>query len=124
MQLESLREKYIIGTVRKSYATTYTDKSKICDVGKYTERAARVICEGIAGSIAFTDINGDFEPESEIASADSRAEAEIEDNQQLDLDKEEGRGKRRRTTNKYYSSVAFWQHNDKDDWKDDSLMNQ
>jgi hypothetical protein len=32
----------------------YADKSKICAVGKYAEGAAHVICEGIAGSIAFT----------------------------------------------------------------------
>jgi hypothetical protein len=31
-----------------------SDRSKICAVGKYAEGAAHVICEGIAGSIAFT----------------------------------------------------------------------
>lgn len=32
------------------------------------------------------------------------------------------RGKRTKYTNKLYSGGAFWRHNDKDDWKDDSLL--
>lgn len=60
----------------------------------------------------------DLEPESENAST----EADIDNQPSLDEPKEKGRGKRRKTANKNYSSVAFWQHNDEDDWKDDSLV--
>jgi hypothetical protein len=58
------------------------------------------------------DINVNVEPEAS-------AEANNIDNQP---NLEKGRGKRRKTANKYYSSVAFWRHNDEDDWKDDKLI--
>ena len=51
-------------------------------------------------------------PESEFESADANSQPNLE----------EGRGKRMKIANKYYSSVAFWQHNDEDDWKDDNLI--
>jgi hypothetical protein len=72
---------------------------------------------GLVSLVEVEDINlePDLEPESEIASA----EAEIEPNFNTN---EEGRGKRRKTANKYYSSFAFWRHNDEDVWKDDSLV--
>jgi hypothetical protein len=34
---------------------------------------------------------------------------------------EKGRGKRRKIANKFYTSSAFWRHNDEDDWKDDNM---
>jgi hypothetical protein len=62
----------------------------------------------------------DIDVEQEFASAE--ADQPNSDERHDEDPKEEGRGKRRKTTNKYYSSVAFWWHNDKDDWKDDSLV--
>ena len=78
------------------------------------------------GLVSFSEAE-DIDVEAEIASAeadDLRVNNQHEpsmDNLKLEP-KEEGRGKRRRTANKYYNSAAFWRHNDKDDWKDDSLV--
>jgi hypothetical protein len=76
------------------------------------------------GLVSFAEAEDiDIEPESEIASvdADSADSRPNLDDSEPGLN-EKGRGKRRKTANKYYSSVAFWQHNDEDDWKDDSLI--
>jgi hypothetical protein len=58
----------------------------------------------------------------DIEQENASAEADQPNLDERHEPKEEGRGKRRKTANKYYSSVAFWRHNDKDDWKDDSLV--
>jgi hypothetical protein len=55
----------------------------------------------------------------------SSTEANYHDQPKEDIPKEEGsqrRGKRIKTASKRYASSLFWQHNDADDWKDDSLL--
>ena len=49
------------------------------------------------------------------------ASAELVANIDNQPDLEKGRGKRRKIANKFYTSSAFWRHNDQDDWKDDNM---
>jgi hypothetical protein len=55
----------------------------------------------------------------------SSTEANYHDQPKEDIPKEEGsqgRGKRMKTASKQYASSLFWQHNDGNNWKDDSLL--
>ena len=59
--------------------------------------------------------NVDLDPQ--VDAAESNFE-----NLKREMPEEGGRGKRRKMANRLYTGEAFWRHNDKDDWNDDSLL--